>query len=224
MFNKTVVKCEWNEDDGRWKVDTSDGASYYANVLINATGILHIPFTPKIEGDQNFRGAKMHTARWDRNADLIGKKVGLIGTGCSGVQLLPSIINDCDQLTLFQRTPAWVFPKGEQVFANPRQSGIIQYLRDKLERMKLHVIDTDWEWQKLTTKNKWYSTAEVTMKAIKDAMESLVEDSSIQEKIIPKFGAGVKRMTFSDDYLQTFNMDNFKLVDDAIKRITKEGI
>ena len=128
LFNKKVVSCEWKEKDGKWRVDTSDGEIYYANVLVNAAGILHIPRIPKIDGDQDFKGPKLHTAQWDRNIDMKEKKVGLIGTGCTAAQVLPSIIDSCKQVTLFQRTPAWVLPKFEEDYDDkhiPRIKGSV---------------------------------------------------------------------------------------------------
>jgi len=223
QYNKTVDKCEWNEVDGKWKVDTSDGLTYYASVLVNATGLLHQTVFPTFEGDENFKGIKMHTARWDRNVDLTGKKVGVIGTGCSGVQVIPALIEICQQLTLFQRSPAWVFPKGDHANPNDRKSRIFGSFRDWIQRQKLH-YDGDWQWQKLTTKNKWYSAGDQTMDIIRGVMESSVENPAIREKIIPKYGATVKRITFSDDYLKVFNKANFKLVTDNIQRLTEQGV
>jgi len=223
-FNKTVIKCEWREEEGKWKVDTSDGVTYLANVLVNATGILHIPLMPNFEGDQDFGGIKVHTARWDNTIELKGKNVGLIGTGCSGVQVLPAIIEDCKKVVLFQRSPPWVFPKGEEVYPSSRKPGFVQFLKDKLERLKLHYIDFDLGWYTLTTKGKWYYLGEKTMETIKNLMGSMVENPSIREHVIPKYEIGVKRPTWSDDYLQSFNKENFQFVTNSIQRFTKEGI
>ena len=179
QFNTKVVKCAWNEDEGKWKVETTDGAIYQANVLVNATGLLHQPIIPKFEGEEVFKGAKMHTARWDRNIDLKGKKVGVIGTGCSGVQVLPALIEDCEQVILFQRSPAWVFPKGDHANESSRKTRLFGSLRDWILRKRLH-YDGDWQWQKLTTKEKWYSAGDQTMEIIRGVMESIVKDPDIR--------------------------------------------
>ena len=223
QFNTKVVKCAWDEEDGKWKVETADGATFVANVLVNATGLLHQPLFPKFEGDETFKGVKMHTARWDRNIDLKGKKVGVIGTGCSGVQVLPALIEDCQQLTLFQRSPAWVFPKGDQANPDNQKSRLFGSLRDWILRKRLH-YDGDWQWQKMTTKEKWYSSGEQIMEVMRGFMGSLVEDPAMKEKIIPTYGATVKRITFSDDYLQALNKDNFRLVTDPIQRLTENCV
>ena len=156
MFNKTVVSCEWKEKDGKWGIYTSDGEIYYANVVINASGILHIPRIPKINGDQDFKGQKLHTARWDRKVDLVGKKVGLIGTGCTAAQVLPNIIDRCQQVTLFQRTPAWVLPKFEADYTVGNTSEVLKKIKDMLERQKMR-WDINLITTALTTKNAWYS-------------------------------------------------------------------
>merc|ERR1719158_186585 len=222
LFNKTVVSCEWKERDGKWKVDTSDGKIYHANVLINAAGILHIPHIPKIDGDQDFKGIKLHTARWDRNVELKEKKVGLIGTGCTGAQVLPSIIDGCKQVTLFQRTPAWVLPKFEADYDDKSKTGFIKYVKDFFERQKGR-WDMNFFWAAITTKNAVYSNSNI-MKGVQAMMESSVKDPEMRNSIIPDFEVGVKRPVFSDDYLDAFNKTNFKLVTDPIKRITSKGI
>ena len=107
-FNTTVEKCEWLEDAGTWRLTTSSGEVEEANVVIHACGMLHQPKIPDIPGLETFRGAKVHSARWDESLDLCDKRVSVIGTGCSAIQIVPSIIDQVSSLTLFQRSAPYV--------------------------------------------------------------------------------------------------------------------
>jgi len=112
-FNEAVDRCEFI--DGRWRIRTSTGRDDVADIVIAASGVLHHPFTADIPGLESFAGARFHSAQWDHSVPLEGKRVGVIGTGSSGIQVIPRIAEQARQLTVFQRTanfslPAWNIP------------------------------------------------------------------------------------------------------------------
>ena len=107
-FNTTVEKCEWLEESGTWRLTTSSGKVEEAKVVIHACGMLHQPMIPDIPGLETFEGVKVHSARWDDSLDLSDKRVSVIGTGCSAIQIVPSIISQVSSLTLFQRSAPYV--------------------------------------------------------------------------------------------------------------------
>ncbi len=110
-FGTRVTATTFDEDEHVWRVETDAGDELTVRHVIDATGVLTQPKAPDIEGVESFAGTTLHTARWDEDADLKGKRVAVIGTGASAVQLLPAIADDVEHVTVFQRTPIWCFPK-----------------------------------------------------------------------------------------------------------------
>ena len=111
-LNTTVTGAAFDEDSDLWRVST-DAGEITAHFLINAAGVLTEPNRPDIDGVDGFAGLTMHTARWDHWQDLTGKRVAIIGTGASAVQVIPEIAPIVEQLNVFQRTPIWCFPKAD---------------------------------------------------------------------------------------------------------------
>ncbi len=110
-FDTEVVGAAFDDADGLWRLTTAAGDEITARFLINAVGVLNIPKLPDIAGADSFAGVTLHTARWDHSQDLTGKRVAIIGTGASAVQVIPEIAPIVEHLTVFQRTPIWCFPK-----------------------------------------------------------------------------------------------------------------
>src|ERR1700742_1682538 len=110
-FNSLVDRGHWDDDEHRWHVFTTDGREYVSQFVISGAGALHIPSIPEIEGRDEFRGPAFHSAQWDHDVDLTGKRVAVIGTGASGIQIVPEIVKQLAELQLYQRTPAWVLPR-----------------------------------------------------------------------------------------------------------------
>ena len=110
-FNSLVDRGHWDDDEYRWHVFTTDGREYVAQFLISGAGALHIPSFPDIEGRDEFRGPAFHSAQWDHSVDLTGKRVAVIGTGASAIQIVPEIVGQVAELQLYQRTPPWVVPR-----------------------------------------------------------------------------------------------------------------
>ncbi|MGV0801943.1 NAD(P)/FAD-dependent oxidoreductase, partial [Mycolicibacterium elephantis] len=110
-FNTKVLAADFDDDANLWHIRTDPGGVITARFLINACGVLITPNFPDIDGVDSFSGVTMHTARWDHTQDLTGKRVAVIGTGASAVQVIPEIAPIVERLTVFQRTPIWCFPK-----------------------------------------------------------------------------------------------------------------
>jgi cyclohexanone monooxygenase len=101
----------FDEEHDVWRVQLDSGDQRSARYLINASGVLTIPKLPDIDGVDSFAGLTMHTARWDHTQDLAGKRVAVVGTGASAVQVIPEFVPIAQRLNVFQRTPSWRFPK-----------------------------------------------------------------------------------------------------------------
>ena len=110
-FNSHVDRAHWDDDEQRWHVFTKDGREFVGQFLISGAGALHIPSMPDIEGRDEFRGPAFHSAEWDHSVDLTGKRVAMIGTGASAIQIVPEIVGQVAELQLYQRTPPWAVPR-----------------------------------------------------------------------------------------------------------------
>ena len=110
-FRATVAAATFDEQADLWRVDLGSGEQVTSRFLINASGVMTTPKMPDIDGLASFGGPAMHTARWDHGVDLTDKRVAVIGTGASAVQVIPAIAPKVKQLKVFQRTPIWCFPK-----------------------------------------------------------------------------------------------------------------
>ncbi|PRC48075.1 cyclohexanone monooxygenase, partial [Mycobacterium sp. ITM-2017-0098] len=110
-FDTTVVAMAFDEDAAEWTVQTAAGESYVAPFVVAATGILSVPLEPTIPGMESFAGTSLYTSRWpEGGVDLTGLRVGVIGTGSTGVQMIPVVAREAGHLTVFQRSPAYTLP------------------------------------------------------------------------------------------------------------------
>ena len=110
-FNSLVDRAHWDDDEYRWHVFTADGREYVAQFLVSGAGALHIPSFPRSRAVTNSQAPAFHSAQWDHSVDLTGKRVAIIGTGASAIQIVPEIVGEVAELQLYQRTPPWVVPR-----------------------------------------------------------------------------------------------------------------
>lgn len=224
-FGVNVESAEFDEATHIWHLHTSQGRMT-ARHLVSAPGALVTPKLPEIEGIDRFKGRIMHTARWDENCDLRGKRVAVIGTGATSVQLVPEIAREVEQLDVYQRTPIWVMAKPDGDIPNWtknlfRWSGLAQ-------NVARHGIGAVTE-AVMVIASIYYKQMPWLVRAAEKACLSnmkkqLPDRPDLWEKLTPEYGFGCKRPTFSDEYFTTFARDNVELVTDGIASITETGI
>ena len=148
--------------------------------------------------------------------------MAVIGTGCSSVQLVPEIVDQVSSLTLFQRSAPWVIPKNA---ADPigNEASPFQALLDFIDR-KEKTYYRDWSWIRMTTKDKWFSMNDKVTAGLRQLIAAVVKDKEMARKATPDYDIGVKRPVLSDEYLQAFNKDNFRLVTNNIQRLSEKGV
>ncbi|MGI9283876.1 MAG: flavin-containing monooxygenase, partial [Pseudomonadales bacterium] len=132
-FNEEIIHCEFQQ--GRWHINTESGKQDTADFVIAATGVLHHPSYPDIEGIDNFRGAIFHSSRWDHSVPLDGQRIGIIGNGSTGVQLVSALVHRASQVTHFQRTPQWIMPVENPAFTEEEKAAF-RADRDLLLRIR----------------------------------------------------------------------------------------
>ncbi len=224
-LNTTVTSAVFDERNSLWRLTIDGGQEISARYAVAAVGGLERPKMPDIPGIDEFGGTLMHTALWDHDVALAGKRVAIIGTGATSLQLVPAIANEVDCLTVFQRTPIWVLPKfdmemrsvGRRVMARPQLRSAIR---------AVGTVGTEILMSGMWFGPPWLMNALRQMSEVPTRrwMGSQVDDPVVREKLIPRYGLGCKRPSMSNDYLRTFNRDDVRLVTESIERVTERGV
>ena len=208
--------------DGCWTVDVAGGPTLTADIVVSGLGGLHLPNHADIEGLNAFEGAKFHTAQWDHGHNLKGRRVGIIGTGASAVQVLPAIADDVKQVTVFQRSAAWVFPRVASDIPDSRRSLFNRF--PPLMRLYRWFLFALMDVLGVLSLRRNSFLSDRLKKVGLDHLEESVSDPELREKLTPDYTPGCKRRCIADDYWSTFNRDNVHLVTEAIDHVEPGGI
>jgi len=214
-----IEQAHWDADARRWLIETTRGP-FTADILIAGMGGLHEPALPSIPGAESFAGTAFHSARWDSAHALEGRRVGIIGTGASAIQIVPKIAGTVAKLSVFQRTPPWVIPRNDRAFgARERRLFKRLPLAQKLLRAALYARH---ESVLVAFRNpKVMAAGERLAKAY---LRSQISDPGLRERLQPRFTMGCKRILLSDDYYPALTRGNVELVTAGIREITPTGI
>jgi cation diffusion facilitator CzcD-associated flavoprotein CzcO len=224
-FNTTVEGARWDEDAQVWRVALADGETLATRFLITATGFLSQPHTPDIPGIDTFDGRIIHTTAWDHGDDFRGRRVGLIGTGATAVQLIPELAKVVSDLTVYQRTPIWVAPK-----VDFRISAAVQRLFARVplaQRALRGVTDSLLEFITVigVLKYRYLRRLNIaTMDLCKIHRFVQVRDKELRRKLTPDYDLGCKRPSWSNVYYRAFTKPNVCLETGGIERIEPDGI
>lgn len=219
-FGKEVTELHYR--DGTWDLATADGARGRFDIVIAATGILHHLNIPHFEGIDTFEGATFHSARWDHEVDLVGKNIGVIGTGSTAAQLATALIPEANRFDLFQRTAQWVLPRDNEPYSdeerarfrnNPEElEELIDELRSKtLKGYAAAVIDVD-------------SPELAVIEQLCMDHLATVRDPGLRELLTPDYRVACKRLVISGTFYNAIQQPNANLVVSAIERIEPEGV
>jgi cation diffusion facilitator CzcD-associated flavoprotein CzcO len=219
--NTTVTSCAWDERSCRWTVGTAGGNRYEADAIVLATGQLHKPACPAIEGVETFAGHSFHSARWDHDYPLSGKRVAVVGTGASAVQLIPEIAKEVDHLTVFQRTGNWFLPR-----KNRRYPAAVKAAIRRVPGVQAFRRNFMFQYcEAITAAIRHPRTVGRLVQARSVAfMRFQLKDREIRRKVWPGYTFGCKRVLFSSSFLPTLQRPNVDLVTDAIASMTPAGI
>lgn len=222
VFSKTVESCKYNEQSANWSIVTQDGSSYAAQHVVSAVGQLHHASTPKLKNADSYQGQVFHSANWDQNVELSGKRVAVIGNAASAVQFIPIIAETVSHLTVFQRSANWMLPKH-----NRRYSEFEHRLWARLPIVA-----------KLARLSNWLLAENILMPAIagnrflrwvlstrcRISMRKWIKDPAIRAQLTPNYNLGAKRTLFSHEYYQALARDNVKLDLSGIESFMANGL
>lgn len=223
-YGVQVHKAEFDEHHHLWRVHTSKGL-FIARYLLSATGGLTQPKPPNIPGLADFRGKTIHTARWDHDYDLVGKRVAVIGTGASAVQVVPAIAPQVSQLHVFQRTPIWVLPRPDhEISSRTRKLFARLPITQRAVRLWHSLVTEFFMVFGIVYQKRHPGIVRYAEDVVRRRLERHVHDPAVRDKLTPRYGFGCKRPSFSNGYLRTFNRPNVELVTERIQRVTPQGI
>ncbi|MEP9361421.1 NAD(P)/FAD-dependent oxidoreductase [Nocardioides sp. CN2-186] len=211
--------------DGRWRVGTSTGRSYDADVVVSAVGQLSHPVVPPIPGTDTFAGPAFHSAEWRHDVDLTGKRVAVVGTGASAIQFVPGIVDQVSAMTVFQRSAPYVVPKPDQEY-RPRHHRLFRRFPGLLAAER-----TAWFWLTERFNGALEGTSPITrplMAAIRGAwrlqLRRQVHDPALRRKLVPDYPLGCKRLLFSNAWYPALDRDHVDVVTDRVTGVEPTGV
>ncbi len=221
LFETEVTRLRF--EDGNWHLNCKDGRSDIVDFVIAATGVLHHPSYPVVTGLDTFAGPMFHSARWDHSIELKGKRIGIIGTGSSAIQIVGDLAGNVAKLVQFQRTPQWILPRANPSYSEEEK----QYFRDNPGA--IHEIRAE----QMLMFEQGFSSAVVgenpkALAKIQAAtlanLEDNVKDPVLQEKLRPKYQAACKRLIMADNYYEAIQHPDSELVIEAIDGVEPAGV
>lgn len=224
-YGKTVVSARYDTATNTWLTQLADGSALRARYLVSATGLFGPPKLPDIAGIDSFAGTIMHTAQWDHDVDLSGRRVAVIGTGATAIQVIPEIVDRVAHLDVYQRTPIWLLPKPDMRISEsmrrlfrkwPIAQRGLRVVTNALNELLFglgfsHYRQMPWLYA-------WLEKIGI------NHIRKQVHDPALQEKLIPRYSFFCKRPSFSNVYFPVFNRPNVELVTTSIARVTPQGV
>ncbi|MDX1456561.1 MAG: NAD(P)/FAD-dependent oxidoreductase [Marinobacter sp.] len=219
-FNQEVIGARYDENTARWLITTECGDQFDCKYWVLASGPLHVPQYPNLPGLDRFQGKTFHSARWDHDYDLTGKKVISIGTGGSAIQYCPEIAPEVDRLSVFQRSPAWVIPRDDRRYLGLEKTLFQRFpwVR-KLHRARLYWSNESRVWPIFNP-----TLARSLQQFAKLFIRLQVRDRETARKLTPDYTLGCKRVLISNKWYPMFNRDNVELVTESIQEVREHSV
>jgi cation diffusion facilitator CzcD-associated flavoprotein CzcO len=224
-FGATVAGARWDDDTETWQVALAGGETLTTRFLITATGFLSQPHTPDIPGIGSFEGKVVHTTAWDDSYDFAGRRVGLIGTGATAIQLIPELAKTVADMTVYQRTAIWVAPKldfrippaVQRLFARvPLTQRLLRWVTDNMLEFGTFVGVLNYRYFRR------FSIAAMDLCKIHRFVQ--IRDKELRRKLTPDYDLGCKRPSWSNASYRSFTKPHVHLETNGIDRIEPDGV
>jgi cation diffusion facilitator CzcD-associated flavoprotein CzcO len=220
-FDSRVVAAEFDERQAAWTVTLDGGETITATAVVSAVGQLNRPALPDIAGREDFARPSWHSARWDHDVDLAGRRVAVVGTGASAIQFVPEVAKTAAHVDVYQRTAPYVLPKPDRPYRAAEQA-IFDWLPAvrKADRLRVFL------YGELLTSGFVLSRKLLAAPMLmwRRQLEKQISDPALRRKCIPDYVMGCKRVLFSNDWYPALARTNVELVTDPIDRIVADGI
>ncbi|WNV82771.1 NAD(P)/FAD-dependent oxidoreductase [Umezawaea sp. Da 62-37] len=220
-FDTEFSAARWDEEAKVWHVEAGTGDTYTARALVMGVGALHIPNVPELPGVERFQGKVFHSARWDDDYDLTGKSVAVVGTGASAIQFVPRIADRVQRLSLFQRTPPWIMPKGDRPISEREH----RLFRRVPFAQRLFRDAVYWMRESMAL---GFAVNPKIMKVAQGVarrhMRRQVPDRELRRKLTPDYTMGCKRVLISNDYYPALSRPNVDLVTEGIAEVRENSV
>ena len=195
-FGTDVLEMRWHQDSARWELETTTGR-YRCRVLVMAAGRLSEPRIPEIAGLADFPGPVFHSSAWDHDVDLTGRRVGVVGTGSSAIQIAPSIAQAAGSVVLFQRTAAYVVPRDDRTYSDAEKA-LLARVPGAIERLRSQLF---WDAEAGFAKRVGIPTAVAEFRQLAlGHLASQVADEALRAQLTPYYEIGCKRVALSDEF------------------------
>jgi cation diffusion facilitator CzcD-associated flavoprotein CzcO len=215
-----VQSATFDEETGRWTLQTSAGP-FEADVVITGCGQLSVPSIPPLPGLDEFEGPAFHTARWQHEVDVTGKRVAVIGTGCSAIQTVPSIQSQVAHVDVYQRSPGWTFPKMDYAYSERAKRLFRRFpILMRIDRV-VTLAFMDLITAGLTSRRWIVKPFEAIARR---QITKAISDPELRAKVTPSDDLGCKRIMITDEWYPTLCKPNVELITDRVAAITPKGV
>jgi cation diffusion facilitator CzcD-associated flavoprotein CzcO len=221
LFGKEIGKADFV--DGRWHLETTDGDRDVCDFVIAATGVLHHPNVPQFEGADSFQGAIFHSADWNHQVPIAGKRIGVVGTGSSAVQICSAIVDAVGHLDLFQRTPQWIMPTENPAYSKEEQEEF-RARPGLMEESRAEVAKAFTDGFANILSDAKSPILQMTHDMCVAHLETVVTDPELREKLRPDYRAGCKRLVLAEGFYQALQEPNVSVVTEGIERLEPTGV
>lgn len=221
-FGTQAMRAAFSRRHARWVVQAANGRSWNAPILILATGQLNRPHIPHLTGSGSFQGEEFHSARWNPMAELEGKRIGVVGNGASAVQFIPEIAPQAAKLTIFQRSPNWIIPRGDSEYGALSQWAFrnVPGARAAMRHMLYESLEANW---KILSDPDGPRARKFARKALKN-LAKFIDNPQLRSKLTPNYAIGCKRILISDDYYPALARRNVWVETAPITGIEPDGL
>ncbi len=229
-FNTEIEKAEFDETSQKWKLHTKSGQTLETDIVVTALGQLNRPKIPEIKGQKDFKGPIFHSAEWQHDVSLEGKRVAVIGNGPSAAQFIPEVAKVAGHLTVFQRSPCHVVPRNDEPYSALQQA-MFKYIPGYRKFMRGLIY---WSLESNFTAFNELKKTRLLIKAlnfsgtisdqVEEHFDAQVTDPHLREILKPDYPVGCKRVVISDDYYPALHRDNVSVETAGIKNISATGI
>jgi cation diffusion facilitator CzcD-associated flavoprotein CzcO len=220
-YRTRVTEAAWDHALQQYTVSIAGAEDEPFDVVVSAVGMLNVPRYPNWPGLEGFSGPKFHTARWEHEHDLTGRRVAVVGTGSTAAQVVPALAPTVGELFVFQREPGWILPKAEQVYSRDERARHRRFpFIQRYERAKLYIRFDRLRSAAEPTSAAQRQLREVCLQHIADS----IEDPHLRAAVTPDHPVWCKRPILANDYYRALNRDNVHLVPHAVERVTPTGL